>query len=98
MKKKNIEKVKSEFQNAKGELILSFDKQLENIKVTKEELEKFRHELKERNVPDEIIENETKMYHIRKKLNTVITEKQRHESIDDAIEFLDSILERYSTE
>ena len=95
MKKENLQKTRKELEDTKGDMIVSFDKHLGNIETTKEELENFKEQLKEKNVPDEIQEREIGFYGIRKKLNTVIQEKSRYDSIDEAIEFLDSILKRH---
>ena len=74
----------------------TIDKQLENVKITKEQLEKYREELKK--YPDYIIEREIQLIHIRKKLNIVLGEKQLIDKLDVAIDFLQELINTKSTD
>lgn len=91
---KNIKRTKVSFETTKEQMVQSFDKELENVSATKEELERARKKWKEEGLDENVIEQEIQRYDIRKKLEIVLQEKRHHDKLDEAIEFLDGILNR----
>lgn len=91
---KNIKRTKTELEMTKEQMIQSFDKNLANISATKEELEKARERWREQGLDENIIEEEIQRYDIRKKLQIVLQEKGHYDKLDEAIAFLDDILNR----
>ena len=88
-----IKEAKDELVKSKSQLVESFEKKaLEpaNIKLTKEQLEEMRERMK--NYPKAIIERNIEFAQVNKILNTVISEKQLHDKLDEAIEFLNELL------
>ena len=93
--KLNKESVKIELESTKQEMEASFDSQLGNITVTKEELEELRSKLSQ--YPDYIIEREVKYYHINKKLQVALKERGLYEQLDAAIEFLGNLISKQAS-
>lgn len=79
-----------EFKDTKEMMANSFDEQLGNIEVTKEELKMLRDKLSQ--FPKYVIEREVKQYHILKKLGVVEKEADLVGRLDNAISFLESQL------
>jgi len=87
---KNVKKALGEFKESKKTLPKSFDSHLENIKVTKEELEQLKEHYKE--YPEYFRDREIGLFNIKKKLQVVLNEKALHDNIDEAIKFLNELL------
>ena len=87
---KNVKEALEQFEESKETLPKSFDSHLENIKVTKEELEQLKEHYKD--YPEYFRDREIGLFNIKKKLQVVLNEKQLHDNIDEAIEFLNRLL------
>ena len=92
MNKLNKESIRKELVSTKDEMKASFDKELSRIVITKEELQDLKDKLKGH--PDYVVEREVKYYHILKKLGVVEQEAQLITRLDNAITFLDYLIDK----
>ena len=83
--------LKEELILTKSQMQDSFDEQLGNIEITKDELEKLKAQLTQ--FPKYVLDRELKHYHILKKLGVVEKEQQLYNRLDSAISFLEEQLE-----
>ena len=90
--KLNKSAVRDELVSTKQQMEESFDNQLGNITVTKEELEQLKAQLS--SFPKYVIDREVKYYHIQKKLGVVLKERDLYIQLDNAIEFLGNLLDK----
>lgn len=82
--------VLKELKDTKGMLNDSFDSVLGNVTTTKKEFEELKEKLSA--YPDFVIKREIDLLNIKKKLATVLNEKNLQDQLDVGIAYLDSLL------
>ena len=93
MKKDTKEALKQDLEDNKQLLIKTFDeKVLPNIHITKEELENFR--TKNKDATEEQMKYAEQELNIMKKINVIAREANLFANLDNAIEFLDYLIEQ----